>query len=48
MRKVHTRKPIGLLVLLSYDITAFTLTAYQRSSLLRPSREVLSWGELRA
>ena len=37
-------KPIGLLVLLGFDITAFTPTAYRRGSLPRPSREVSSWG----
>ena len=49
MRKEpYLKKPFGQLVLLGFDITAFTPVAYQRSSLLRPSREVLSWGELRA
>ena len=38
--EVHQRKPIGLLVLLSSDITAFIRTAYQRRSLQRPSREI--------
>ena len=40
----HNMKPIGLLVLLGFDITAFTPTAYRRGSLPRPSREVSSWG----
>lgn len=49
MRKEPSlKKSVGLLVQLDFDITAFTSTAYQRSSLLRPSREILSWGWLRA
>ena len=36
-RKVH-----GLLVLLGFDIAAFTPATYQRSSLLRPLRDISS------
>ena len=35
--KVH-----GQLVLLGFDVTAFTPTAYQRRSLQRPLREISS------
>ena len=38
----------GLLVLLSFDISAFTPAAYQRHRLWRPLMEVSSWGEFRA
>ncbi len=37
---LSVRKPIGQLVLLGFDIAAFTPIAYQRSHLLRPSREI--------
>ena len=33
---------LGLLVLLGFDITALTPVAYQRRSLQRPFREILS------
>ena len=33
---------LGLLVLLGFDITALTPVAYQRRSLQRPLREILS------
>jgi hypothetical protein len=36
------RKAIEQLVLLSFDITAFTPVAYQRNSLLRLLREISS------
>ena len=36
------RKPIGQLVLLGFDITAFTPVTYQRGHLPRPSRDILS------
>ena len=42
------RKSFGQLVLLGFDITAFTPVAYQRGSLPQPSREFLSWSWLRA
>jgi hypothetical protein len=35
-------KVFGQLVLLGFDITAFTPAAYQRSSLLRPLNEISS------
>jgi hypothetical protein len=38
------RKSIGQLVLLGFDVTAFTPVAYQRGSLPQPLREFLSWG----
>ncbi|VAW19071.1 hypothetical protein MNBD_BACTEROID05-581 [hydrothermal vent metagenome] len=41
-------KPNGLLVLLGYDITAFTPIAYQRGSLPRPLKEISSCGGFRA
>ena len=44
----QTEEDVGLLVQVSFDITTFTSATYQRSSLLRPSREDLSWGWLRA
>ena len=37
-----SEKVVGILVLLGYDITAFTPAAYLRSSLLRPSMEISS------
>ena len=37
-----TEEDVGLLVPLSYDITAFTLAAYRRGSLPRPSEDVSS------
>ena len=42
------KKVFGQLVLLGFAITGFTPAAYQRSSLLRPLKEISSWGELRA
>ena len=42
------KKDLGLLVQVSFDITAFTLPAYQRGSLPRPLREVSSRRRLRA
>ena len=47
-RALSKESAFGRLVQLGFDITAFTPTAYLRSSLLRPFREVLSWGRLRA
>ena len=44
----HSLESYGQLVLLGFDITAFTPTAYQRRSLQRPLKETSSWGELRA
>ena len=41
-------KAFGLLVLLGFDITAFTPAAYQRGSLPRPYIEISSRGKLRA
>ena len=41
-------KLYGLLVLLGYDITAFTPVAYQRGSLPRPLKEISSCGGFRA
>src|SRR5690606_40782458 len=38
----------GLLVLLDYDITAFTSVAYQRCHLQRPFKEISSCGGFRA
>ena len=38
----------GLLVLLDYDITAFTAIAYQRGHLPRPLKEISSCGGFRA
>ena len=35
----HTEEDVGLLVQVSFDITAFTLPAYQRGSLPRPSKD---------
>ena len=40
-------KSFGQLVLLGYDITAFTPVAYQRRHLQRPLKEVSSRGEFR-
>ena len=40
-------KAYGLLVLLGYDITAFTPIAYQRCHLQRPLKDVSSWGWFR-
>ena len=37
-----SEKAFGILVLLGYDITAFTPAAYLRSRLLRPSMEISS------
>ena len=34
-----TEEDVGLLVQVSFDITAFTLPAYQRGSLPRPSKD---------
>ncbi len=42
LKNTKSKKVIGQLVLLGYDITAFTPTAYQRCSLQRPSMEILS------
>ncbi len=41
-------KAYGLLVLLGYDITAFTPIAYQRGNLPRPFKEISSCGGFRA
>ena len=41
-------KLYGLLVLLGYDITAFTPIAYQRDRLSRPFKEISSCGGFRA
>ena len=41
-------KAYGLLVLLGYDITAFTPIAYQRGDLPRPFKEISSCGGFRA
>ena len=38
----QTEEDVGLLVQVSFDITAFTLPAYQRGSLPRPSEDVSS------
>jgi hypothetical protein len=46
--KYSFKKIIGLLVLLSYAISDFTLAAYQRHSLWRPCMEISSCGEFRA
>ena len=35
----QTEEDVGLLVQVSFDITAFTLPAYQRGSLPRPSKD---------
>ena len=35
----HTEEDVGLLVQVSFYITAFTLPAYQRGSLPRPSKD---------
>ena len=43
-----TCKGFGQLVQVSFDIAVFTLPAYQRGSLPRPSMEVSSWRWLRA
>ena len=37
-----TEEDVGLLVQVSFDITVFTLPAYQRGSLPRPSKDVSS------
>jgi hypothetical protein len=39
---IFPKKVYGQLVLLGYDVTAFTPAAYQRSSLLRPLMEISS------
>ena len=39
---IFCRKSFGILVLLGYDVTAFTPAAYLRSRLLRPSMEISS------
>ena len=44
----NLHKLYGLLVLLGYDITAFTPIAYQRGSLPRPLKEISSCGGFRA
>ena len=41
-QKASRKKVHGQLVLLSFDITAFTLAAYRRPSLERPLREISS------
>ncbi len=41
-KKVQQWKVYGQLVLLGYDITAFTPATYQRPSLERPLKEILS------
>ena len=41
-RKHFYLKVYGQLVLLGFDVTAFTPAAYQRSSLLRPLKEISS------
>ena len=46
--KLITCKGFGQLVQVSFDIAVFTLPAYQRGSLPRPSLEVSSWRWLRA
>ncbi len=38
----QTEEDVGLLVQVSFDITVFTLPAYQRGSLPRPSKDVSS------
>ena len=35
----QTEEDVGLLVQVSFDITTFTLPAYQRGSLPRPSKD---------
>ena len=35
----QTEEDVGLLVQVSFDITVFTLPAYQRGSLPRPSKD---------
>ena len=47
-RREKLHKLYGLLVLLGYDITAFTPVAYQRGSLPRPLKEISSCGGFRA
>ena len=44
----NLHKLYGLLVLLGYDITAFTPIAYQRGNLPRPFKEISSRGGFRA
>ncbi len=41
-RTILSKKVSGQLVLLGYDVTAFTPAAYQRNSLLRPLIEISS------
>ena len=41
-KDTRLKKVSGQLVLLSFDVTAFTPAAYQRSSLLRPLKEISS------
>ena len=41
-KKAEQWKVYGQLVLLGYDITAFTPATYQRPSLERPLKEILS------
>ena len=40
----QTEEDVGLLVQVSFDITVFTLPAYQRGSLPRPYMEISSRG----
>ena len=46
--KSTVQQAYGLLVLLGYDIAAFTPVAYQRGHLPRPFKEISSCGGFRA
>ena len=45
--KKGVRKDFGLLVLLGFDITAFTPVTYQGRNLQPPYKEISSWGRFR-